>query len=108
MAHYALLDENNIVTQVITGRDENEGDWETYYGNFHKCRCVRTSYNHKIRGHYAGIGDKYDEKLDLFVAPKPFNSWIMRSDGFWDAPTPHPNDGNHYEWDETTQTWTPA
>jgi hypothetical protein len=71
MAHYAFLDENNIVTEVITGIDENELieglDTETWYGNFKGQVCKRTSYNGNIRGKYAGIGDKYDEALDRFV-----------------------------------------
>ena len=74
MAHYAFLDANNVVVQVIAGRDENEvvngiSDWETYYGNIRGQRCVRTSYNGNIRGKYAGIGDTYDEVADIFVAP---------------------------------------
>jgi len=76
MAHYALLDKNNIVTQVITGRNEDEvvdgiSDWETYYGNFHGQTCKRTSYNANIRGVYAGIGYTYNPDLDEFVSPTP-------------------------------------
>ena len=71
MAHYAFLDENNRVTEVIVGKNEWEDgiDWEQYYGNFRGQRCVRTSYNSNIRGKYAGIGDYYDEQLDQFVSP---------------------------------------
>lgn len=73
MAHYAFLDDNNIVTEVITGKDE----WELldgltpeeWYGNFRGQRCVRTSYNANIRGKYAGVGDYYDEQKDIFIAP---------------------------------------
>ena len=68
MAHYAFLDENNIVTEVIVGNDETTGDWETYYGNIRGQRCVRTSYNGNIRGVYAGIGFTFDEANDVFVA----------------------------------------
>jgi len=71
MAHYAFLDENNIVTEVIVGRDETEGDWETHYGNIRNQRCVRTSYNGNIRKNYAGIGYTYDENRDAFIPPKP-------------------------------------
>lgn len=71
MAHYAFLDENNIVTEVITGVDETELldglPPEEWYGNFRGQKCVRTSYNGKIRGCYAGIGYRYDEKLDIFI-----------------------------------------
>jgi hypothetical protein len=74
MAHYAFLDENNIVTEVIVGIDETqtiEGlDPETFYGNFRGQVCKRTSYNGNIRGIYAGIGFKYDEELDQFIKPE--------------------------------------
>ena len=73
MAHYAFLDENNIVTEVITGIDETELieglSTEEWYGNFRGQKCVRTSYNGNIRGVYAGIGYSYDEVNDVFVAP---------------------------------------
>jgi hypothetical protein len=73
MAHYAFLDENNIVTEVIVGIDETELieglDPETWYGNFRNQTCKRTSYNGKIRGVFAGIGFRYDPKLDIFVSP---------------------------------------
>lgn len=73
MAHYAFLDSNNIVTEVITGIDETELieglSTEEWYGNFRGQRCVRTSYNNNIRGVYAGIGFTYDEVNDVFVAP---------------------------------------
>jgi hypothetical protein len=73
MAHYAFLDENNIVTEVITGIDETELleglSTEEWYGNFRGQRCVRTSYNGRIRGKYAGIGDTYDEATDTFISP---------------------------------------
>ena len=90
MAHYAFLDENNIVTEVITGIDETELieglDTETWYGNFRGQLCKRTSYNNKIRFRYAGIGYSYDEARDAFIAPEPEGnlgfdettcSWIM-------------------------------
>ena len=74
MAHYAFLNENNIVTEVITGRHENEivdniQDWEQYYGSLRGQKCVRTSYNANIRGKYAAIGDIYDPVKDIFKSP---------------------------------------
>jgi hypothetical protein len=88
MAHYAFLDENNIVTEVITGRHEYEivdgiSDWEKHYGDFRGQTCKRTSYNNNYRGVYAGIGFYYDKEKDIFVAPKPFESWeeIQTSEG---------------------------
>lgn len=78
MAHYAFLDENNIVTEVIVGIDETnliEGlDTETWYTNFRGQKCVRTSYNGNIRKNYAGIGYSYDEVKDAFIAPRPNNA----------------------------------
>jgi hypothetical protein len=78
MAHYAFLDENNIVTEVIPGIDETELieglDPETWYGNFRGQVCVRTSYHGNIRKNYAGIGYSYDETRDAFIAPKPENA----------------------------------
>lgn len=112
MAHYAFLDDDNVVTEVIVGIDETEliegVDPETWYGNFRGQRCVRTSYNHRIRGHYAGIGHRYDDTLDIFVAPQPFPSWIMRPDGWWEAPIAYPTDGDRYTWNETNQEWVPV
>ena len=74
MAHYAFLDEDNIVTEVIVGKDENELleglDPETWYGNLRGQKCVRTSYNAKIRKNYAGIGFTYSEELDAFIEPQ--------------------------------------
>jgi hypothetical protein len=75
MAYYAFLDENNIVTEVITGVDETELieelDTETWYGNFRGQKCVRTSFNSRIRYNYAGIGYSYDPIDDAFIAPMP-------------------------------------
>ena len=75
MAHYAFLNENNIVTEVIVGIDENEliegVDPETWYGNFRGKVCKRTSYNGKIRFNYAGVGHSYDADADAFIAPRP-------------------------------------
>ena len=112
MAHYAFLDENNVVTQVIVGRHETEvvdgiSDWETYYGNLHGQRCVRTSYNGNIRKNYAGIGFIYDEDRDAFIAPQPYPSWILDEETCrWEAPIPYPGDGeNIYEWDEDAGDW---
>ena len=108
MAHYAFLDENNIVTEVITGIDETELieglSTEVWYGNFRGQACKRTSYNNNIRGIYAGIGYSYNSDEDIFVTPQPFPSWI-RSGSFWNAPTPRPEDDKFYTWDEDSLTW---
>ena len=107
MAHYAFLDTNNRVTEVIVGIDETELieglDPETWYGNFRKQKCVRTSYNNNIRKQYAGIGFTYDADADVFVAPQPFPSWTLDENHDWQPPTPKP-EGN-YAWFEPNQQW---
>jgi hypothetical protein len=84
MAHYAFLDQNNVVTEVITGIDETETieglDTETWYGNFRGQTCKRTSYNGRIRKNYAGIGYVYDSVRDAFIAPKPDNAIDFNED----------------------------
>lgn len=112
MAHYAFLDDNNIVTEVITGRNEDEvvdgiSDWEAYYGNLRGQVCKRTSYNANIRKNYAGIGFTYDEDRDAFIPPQPYPSWLLDEDTCqWDAPVPYPADDTViYEWNEELGDW---
>ena len=108
MAHYAFLNDSNIVTEVIPGKDETEIidglTPEEWYADFRGQRCIRTSYNGKIRGKFAGIGDTYDADKNIFVTPQPFPSWIQ--DGsFWKSPVEMPIDGKLYQWDEATTSW---
>lgn len=82
MAHYAFLNEDNIVTEVITGRNEYEvvdgiSDWEKYYGEFRQQKCIRTSYNASIRKNYASVGFSYDENLDAFIPPKCHDTAVL-------------------------------
>jgi hypothetical protein len=118
MAHYAFLNENNIVTEVIVGKDEGDDgvDWEQWYGDFRGQICKRTSYNtiggvHNnggtpFRKNYAGIGYTYRADIDAFVPPQPFASWILNNDtAQWEPPTPMPTDGKMYSWDEATTNW---
>jgi hypothetical protein len=109
MAHYAFLDDNNIVTEVIVGKDETEliDDLipEEWYGNFRGQTCIRTSYNNNIRKQYAGIGFTYNETADVFIVPKPFPSWSLDSNYDWQAPVERPADGKDYLWDEANQVW---
>jgi len=109
MAHYAFLDENNIVTEVITGKDETDTthDWEQFYGEFRNQVCKRTSYNGNIRKNYAGIGYTYDTVRDAFIPPQPFASWVLNEDTcLWEAPVTMPTDPDkRYSWDEATTTW---
>lgn len=110
MAHYAFLDENNIVTHVIVGIDETElieGEQpEAWYGQFVGQVCVRTSYNNRIRKQFAGIGYRYDADDDVFIAPQPYPSWTLDANHDWQPPIPMP-DGKHH-WDEDNQTWVEA
>jgi len=110
MAHYAFLDDNNIVTEVITGIDENELieglDTETWYGNLRAQVCKRTSFNANIRKNYAGIGFTYDLDRDAFIAPQPFPSWNLDEQTCqWHPPTPRPSDGSTYIWNEEELDW---
>jgi len=109
MAHYAFLDENNIVTEVIVGKDETELidglTPEVWYGNFRNQRCVRTSYNGKIRKQFAGIGFTYNEEADVFIAPRLYASWILNSNYDWIPPVPMPLNSKDYWWNEETGEW---
>jgi hypothetical protein len=108
MAHYAFLDANNIVTEVITGIDETELieglDTETWYGNFRGQTCKRTSFNGNIRKNYAGLGFTYDPELDAFIAPQPFASWnLNEATCQWQPPIPKPD--GRFVWNEPTTSW---
>ena len=118
MAHYAFLNMQNIVTEVIVGKDETDGptNWEMHYGNIREQICKRTSYNTKggvhseggvpFRKNYAGIGYSYDEVRDAFIPPKPFDSWILNETTcLWEAPVEYPTDGQQYRWNEELGTW---
>jgi len=124
MAHYAFLDENNIVLEVLVGIDETNTDelfdgfssWEEYYTDLKGKTCKRTSYNtfkneHKLggtafRGNYAGIGYVYDADNDVFYQQKPYNSWTLNTDTWhWEAPVEYPELGVNYDWNEDTQSW---
>jgi hypothetical protein len=120
MAHFAKLNENNIVTQVIVVNnevilDENNQEQESIGIEF--CKSLfgtdtnwkQTSYNGSFRGNYAGIGYTYDNALDAFYAPQPYNSWELDTGSFlWEAPIEYPIDGNFYIWDENTISWITA
>ena len=110
MAHYAFLDSNNIVTEVITGIDETELieglHPEIWYGNFRNQTCKRTSYNGNIRKNYAGIGYTYDPERDAFIAPKPYTKWVLNEETcIWEAPTPYPTDDKRYVWNDNRGEW---
>lgn len=118
MAHFAQLDENNFVIQVLVVPDEQENRGEEFLsvdlglGG----RRIKTSYNTKegnhinggapLRKNFGGIGYQYREDLDAFIAPKPYPSWNILDEetGLYLSPTPHPGDGV-YDWNEETLTW---
>lgn len=114
MAHFAQLDENNVVLQVIVVHNNElmENGQESEAKGIAFCQSLlggnwkQTSYNGNIRKNYAGIGYSYDAQRDAFIPPKPFNSWVLNENTCcWDAPTPMPQDGKTYTWDETTTSW---
>jgi hypothetical protein len=117
MAHFAKLDENNLIVEVnvVNNEDINNlpfpesepigieflANWSGGYTNW-----KQTSYNANFRKNYAGIGFVYDQERDAFIAPKPFASWVLNEEVCqWEAPTPYPNDGNKYYWDENSLSW---
>jgi hypothetical protein len=108
MAHYAYLDDNNIVVAVTVGKEETELidglDTETYYALGTPYTVKRTSYNGNIRKQYAGIGYTYNPVADVFIEPQPYASWLLDADHNWQAPTPKPEEGLWY-WDEATLSW---
>ena len=115
MAHFAQLNDENIVTQVIVVANqdtadkdgvENEAIGIAFCTNLLGGTWKQTSYNGRIRKNYAGIGYKYDADLDAFIPPQPFASWILNNDtAQWEAPVVYPTDGGLYTWNEETLTW---
>ena len=116
MAHWAELDENNIVTRVLVGSNEDPDEGYQWLIDNLGGTWVKTSYNTQggvhslggtpLRKNYAGIGYSYDATRDAFIPPKPFNSWLLNEDTcLWDAPTPYPTDGKFYRWVEEDLNW---
>ena len=112
MAHFAILKVGNIVEQVVVvsndvATTEQAGIefLRNLYNNPH-LPVIQTSYNNNIRKNFAGIGYQYDQQRDAFIAPKPFNSWILNEDTcLWNAPVAMPQDENQYRWNEQTLSW---
>lgn len=107
MAHFAEIDENNTVKQVLVVPDEQEYRGQDFLANDLGLggRWIQTSYNNRIRKQYAGIGYTYDEEADVFVAPQPFPSWTLDANHDWQPPKPRPEDGLMYFWNEETLDW---
>jgi hypothetical protein len=114
MAHFAELNENNIVTRVIVIHNnellvdgvESESRGIDFCKSLYGGRWVQTSYNGNIRKNFAGIDFYFDETRDAFISPKPYDSWIFIENSCqWEAPIPYPTDGKPYRWDETSVSW---
>lgn len=116
MAHFAKIDENNIVQEIIVISNDdcqnlNFPESETIGQNFIASIGLtgtwkQTSYNSTFRKRYAGIGDKYDESRDAFIIPQPYQSWVLNETTcLWDAPIEKPNDDKTYVWNEQSQSW---
>jgi hypothetical protein len=112
MAHFAELDENNIVKQVIVVNNnellvdgvESEDKGIVFCQSLFGGNWKQTSYNGNIRKQYAGIGYTYDPVADVFIAPQPFLSWSLDANHDWQPPTPMPTEG-FWQWDEATLSW---
>jgi hypothetical protein len=115
MAHFAQLDENNVVLQVIVVHNnecldadgnESEDIGVAFCQSLLGGNWKQTSYNGNMRKNYAGIGYTYDAGRNAFIAPKPFASWVLNEDTcIWNSPVPYPTDGNRYSWYEATTSW---
>lgn len=102
MSHFAKIDSNNIVTQVIVAEQDfiNSGAVGDSF------LWIQTSYNNNFRKNFAGIGYTYDKTRDAFIPPQPYPSWILNEDTcLWECPVAYPDDGNIYNWNETDQQW---
>lgn len=108
MSHWAEVDENNIVIRVTVGNNNDPNGDEGYQWLVENLggTWIKTSYNANIRKNYAGIGFTYDETLDAFIPPKPYDSWILNEDTcLWDPPVSRPNDDQFYIWNEEDLVW---
>jgi hypothetical protein len=108
MSHFAQIDENNVVVQVLVGNNNDpKGDeGESWFVENLGGRWVKTSWNNSIRKNYAGIGFTYDEERDAFIPPKPFASWILNEETCqWEAPVQQPLDSFSYFWNEDNLNW---
>ena len=99
MSHFAKINENGIVQEVIVAEREFIDSLED------SSIWIQTSYNHNIRKQYAGLGYTYDKTNDVFITPQPFPSWSLDSNFDWQAPVSKPDDGKSYTWNEDTKSW---
>jgi hypothetical protein len=105
MAHFANIDEDNLVIEVLVVPDDQEHRGQDFLSNDLGLggNWIQTSYNGNIRANFAGVGYTYDPVNDVFIPPKPFPSWILNDDWFWEAPIERP--GNNYLWNEENVEW---
>jgi len=109
MAHFAQLDDNNVVLQVIVVADEHEQNGEQWCHEFAGGRWKQTSRSGRIRKNFAGKGYIYDEQRDAFIAPKPYSSWTLNEETCqWQSPNPKPDTEYQYRWSELLSTWIPT
>lgn len=105
MSHWAEIDENNIVLRVLVGNNSEPDEGEAFMNSLGGT-CVKTSYNGNIRKNFAGIGYTYDTGRDAFIAPKPYESWVLNEETCqWESPVPYPTDGVMYQWNEELADW---
>lgn len=105
MSHWAEIDNNNVVLRVLVGNNAEPDEGEAFMNSLGGT-WVKTSYNGTIRKNFAGIGYSYDSTRDAFIAPKPFDSWVLDEDTCrWEAPVAYPTDGKRYTWNEETTNW---
>ncbi len=109
MSHWAEIDETNTVIRVLVGDNNDPNGDEGYQWLIDNLggTWIQTSYNNRIRKQYAGIGYKYNEDADVFIAPQPYSSWTLDKNFDWQAPTPKPNEGRWY-WNEEIGNWVEA
>ena len=107
MAHWAELDQNNVVIRVLVGdnNDPNGDEGYTWLIENLGGRWIQTSYNNRIRKQFASVGFTYDEVNDVFIRPQPFPSWSLDANHDWQPPVPYPKDGNLYDWNEEKLDW---
>ncbi len=107
MSHWAEIDENNVVLRVLVGDNNDPRGDEGYQWLIDNLggTWIKTSYNHRIRKQYAGIGFTYNAEADVFIAPQPYPSWVLDSNFDWQSPTPMPTDGKMYRWSEDILNW---
>lgn len=110
MDYYAFINEQNEVVEIMPGRNADEivdgiSDWEKFYSELRNQKCLITKKDGSIRKNFAYVGFTYDAELDAFIAPKPWDSWVLDDECCWQPPKPYPNDDKMYAWSEDKLDW---